>query len=101
VTVASVAALHTYIVGAERVWVHNGNCSLKGPVVDFRRQLTASQKAPKWMNQWLREGRFPTGRQGDHLFPRSIGGKDKAENLRLRTTADYINRHRSYRPWNK
>ena len=82
---------HTFFVAAPdnddapAVWVHN-SCPLYGPIADFRRQLAESGNAPKWMNQWLRQGRSPPGHHVDHLL--SVGGTDDPANLRLKTIAD-------------
>ena len=95
-----VEGFHTYFVGESGVWVHNAcKVALKGPIANFRRALAESGLAPKWMNQWLRQGRSPPCHQVDHLVARSVGGTHDVANLRLRTTADHINRHRFYRPW--
>ena len=65
----------------------------------FLRELAASGKAPRWMNQYLPRGKVPAGYEVDHLKPLSIGGLDTAENMRLKLFLDHRNRHRYYMPW--
>lgn len=95
----TVAGWHTFLVGDDRIVVHNAPCPLYGPIPEFRRSLAESGRAPKWMNQWLRQGRSPPGHEVDHLLPLSVGGTNAKSNLRLRTTADHRNRHKHYHPW--
>jgi RHS repeat-associated protein len=94
-----VEGFHTYFVGESKLWVHNACKPLYGPIANFRRALAESGRAPRWMNQWLRQGRSPPGHSVDHLRARSVGGSDAASNLRLRTNADHNNRHIFYHPW--
>jgi RHS repeat-associated protein len=65
----------------------------------FLRQLGASGKAPKWMNQYLAKGRVPPGHHVDHLKPISVGGADTPFNMRLKDIATHDTRHKYYRPW--
>jgi len=67
----------------------------------FLKQLGESGKAPKWMNQWLKEGKVPPGYEVDHIKPLSIGGEDIPSNMRL-VDIDFHHLHHSpgfYRPW--
>ncbi len=65
----------------------------------FLTQVMESGKSPKWMNQWLKNGRVPPGYQVDHIIPLSIGGLDTPSNMRLLLTADHTIWHILYRPW--
>jgi hypothetical protein len=67
----------------------------------FLKQLAASGKAPKWMNQWLSKGRVPPGYEVDHIVPLSIGGQDIPSNMRLLDKAFHDLHHSPgfYRPW--
>ena len=94
-----VEGFHTYFVGNAGLLVHNLCKPLYGPIANFRRSLASSGQTPRWMNQWLRQGRSPPGHEIDHLVARSAGGTNSPANLRLRTTADHRNRHLFYHPW--
>ncbi|WP_224825198.1 hypothetical protein [Cognatishimia sp. MH4019] len=65
----------------------------------FLKQLGASGKAPKWMNQYLSNGIVPPGYHVDHLTPISVGGADSPLNMRLKDIATHVTRHTYYRPW--
>ena len=65
----------------------------------FLKQLGASGKAPKWMNQWLSNGKVPPGYQVDHIKPLSIGGADSPLNMRLLDTQMHKVHHKFYAPW--
>ncbi|WP_299150242.1 DUF637 domain-containing protein [uncultured Tateyamaria sp.] len=65
----------------------------------FLKQLGASGKAPKWMNQYLANGKVPPGYHVDHLTPISVGGADSPVNMRLKDIATHVTRHKYYRPW--
>lgn len=65
----------------------------------FLKQLGASGKAPKWMNQFLSKGKVPPGYNVDHILPISAGGADSPVNMRLKDIATHVTRHRYYRPW--
>ncbi len=65
----------------------------------FLRQLAASGKAPKWMNQWLIKGKVPPGYEVDHIKPLSIGGEDSPLNMRLLDIKTHREWHTIYSPW--
>ncbi|ADL53276.1 hypothetical protein Clocel_3603 [Clostridium cellulovorans 743B] len=67
----------------------------------FLKELGASGKAPKWMNQWLSEGKVPPGYEVGHKVPLSIGGEDIPSNMRLLDEAFHKLHHSKgfYRPW--
>lgn len=65
----------------------------------YLRQLADSGMAPKWMNQWLRQGKVPPGYHVDHRVPLSIGGADHPSNMRLMDIAGHKLHHKYYRPW--
>ncbi|EEE35243.1 hypothetical protein RKLH11_3919 [Rhodobacteraceae bacterium KLH11] len=65
----------------------------------FLKQLGASGKAPKWMNQYLSKGKVPPGYNVDHQVALSAGGADSPLNMRLKDIATHKTRHKYYRPW--
>ncbi|WP_369793097.1 VENN motif pre-toxin domain-containing protein [Thermopetrobacter sp. TC1] len=65
----------------------------------FLRQLAASGKAPKWMNQWLIKGKVSPGYEVDHIKPLSIGGEDSPLNMRLLDIKTHREWHTIYSPW--
>jgi hypothetical protein len=66
----------------------------------FLKNAANSGKYPKYMNQWLRNGKVPPGYHVDHIKPLSIGGKDAPSNMRLLDIDFHINiHHKYYRPW--
>ena len=65
----------------------------------YLKQLYTSRKAPKWMNNWLKDGRVPPGHAVDHIKPLSIGGDDLPINMRLMQNADHDLWHSFYHPW--
>jgi RHS repeat-associated protein len=66
----------------------------------FLIQAAESRMYPKWMNQWLRNGKVPPGYHVDHKIPLSIGGADVPANMRLLDIDFHINiHHKYYRPW--
>ncbi len=65
----------------------------------FLKSLAESVHAPKWMNQWLRQGTVPPGYHVDHIKPISIGGADTPANMRLLDIDMHKMHHRFYRPW--
>jgi len=65
----------------------------------FLKQLADGGKSPKYMNQWLKQGKVPPGYQVDHIKPLSIGGKDVPANMRLQGTDLHTTHHKYYRPW--
>jgi len=69
--------------------------------IAFLKQLAASGKAPKWMNQWLKQGNVPPGYEVDHIVPLSVGGEDIPLNMRLVDEAFHDLHHSPgfYRPW--
>lgn len=68
---------------------------------NYLKELKQSGKAPKWMNQWLSEGKVPPGYAVDHKVPLSIGGEDSPSNMRLLDVAFHKVHHSKgfYRPW--
>ncbi len=65
----------------------------------FLKQAADSKLYPKWMNQWLRQGKVPPGYQVDHIIPLSVGGKDIPANMRLIDIDFHKLHHKYYRPW--
>ena len=66
----------------------------------FLKNAAESGKYPKWMNQFLKEGKVPPGYHVDHIKPISIGGEDIPANMRLLDIDFHINiHHKLYRPW--
>lgn len=65
----------------------------------YLRELAESGKLPKWMNQWLKNGKVPPGYQVDHKLPLSVGGKDIPSNMRLNQTLNHWMHHIFYHPW--
>ena len=66
----------------------------------FLRNAANSNLYPKWMNQWLRQGKVPPGYHVDHKIPLSIGGEDLPSNMRLLDIDFHINiHHYYYKPW--
>ena len=49
----------------------------------FLKELAESGRAPKWMNQWLSQGRTPPGYQVHHRIPLYRGGPDTIDNMRM------------------
>lgn len=66
----------------------------------FLKNAANSKLYPKWMNQWLRQGKVPPGYHVDHIIPLSIGGEDLPSNMRLLDIDFHINiHHYYYKPW--
>lgn len=49
----------------------------------FLKAAANSRMYPKWMNQWLRQGKVPPGYSVDHIKPLSIGGADIPSNIEV------------------
>lgn len=67
----------------------------------FLKNAANSRLYPKWMNQWLRQGKVPPVYHVDHKIPLSIGGTDLPSNMRLLDIDFHINIHHYYyyKPW--
>ena len=65
----------------------------------FLREAADSGNYPKWMNQWLQQGKVPPGYHIDHIKPLSIGGDDLPSNMRLLDIDMHKVHHQFYRPW--
>ncbi len=60
--------------------------------VKYLKELAKSGKSPKWMNQWLKNGKVPPGYQVHHRIPLFRGGADLPTNMKLID----IKMHRAY-----
>ena len=102
---------HVYQVGELGVLVHNVGSSIGGLASKtqavrssankrgFLRGLASDPNTPRWMKQWLSKGKNPPGYDVDHILPLSVGGLDKASNMRLQLRELHRLHHRFYRPW--
>ncbi|MCL4207973.1 MAG: hypothetical protein KJ000_36260 [Pirellulaceae bacterium] len=66
---------------------------------DFLKRLADNSDTPRWMKQWLVQGKTPPGYDVDHIVPRSVGGLDEAANMRLQARDLHRLHHQFYRPW--
>jgi len=48
------------------------------------KQAAQSGKHPKWMKQWLKNGKVPPGHHVDHIKALFDGGEDVISNMRLK-----------------
>ena len=65
----------------------------------FLKSLAEDANTPRWMKQWLSQGKTPPGFDVDHILPLSVDGLDIPANMRLQLRELHKLHHKFYRPW--